>query len=392
MKILVVASDGATLGLAQGIVREGHEVDVFPLDMQLTHTGNEIYKVTTNLWKAIQDCNFIVADRGWPKLYERAKNYNRPIIGSNPYTDQLNEDCVKEFRLGRKLGARYPDTEIFNDHAALQPKILSGKYRRYYVKLDRKTFVCTAPEWLAWAMYQLPVGKDCLLQSEVKGEEISIIGWHDGLKWAEHFLYANPRNDDAGAVVMLAAKKKSELIEKTIFPFHHFFKKVDYKGPVTANVVIGKKGEFYLMNINVGITTPAIYALFEGLKGIGIADFLNQTAFSSGNIDVTFDYLMGIEVSSRDKDMYGAPILGIEEGNLDKIFLHGAYKNNEDVMMSGETNAIYTAVAHGRSLDEASRRVYRTIDKVKFPRMHYVSNLQGISSVTFNKLKAWGVL
>jgi phosphoribosylamine-glycine ligase len=392
MKILVVASDGATLGIAQGLVREGHEVDVFPLDMSLIHTGNEIYDITTNLWKAVQECKFIVADRGWDRLYVRAKSYNKPIIGAHPMTDVLNVDSVKEYALGQKLGIKYPETEIFNDFADLQPKIMSGKYRRYYVKTDRKTFVCTAPEWLAWAMYQLPVGKDVLLQEEVKGEELSIVGWFNGLNWVRPFFYSTPRAQASKAVAMLAEKKLNPLVERTIFNLQFWLKKIDYKGPVTVDL-IANKTDFWTRKIYAGITSPSLFAMMEGLKDIPISSFLNQLAFGSDDkVNVSYDYLLGLEVSSQEQDMYGAPILGVDEGNSNKIFLHGAYGTGTDIMMSGEVEPIYTAVAHGRDLDEASKRIYRTIDKVKFPRMRYVSNLRGISNMTFNNLKSWKVL
>lgn len=391
MKILVVANEGATLGLAQRLAREGHAVKVFPVDFPINHTGSQIYEITTNLWKSIEECKFIVADIGWERLYKRAEMYNKPIIGVNSLTDLINKDSVKEYVLGNKLGVKYPETEVFDDHAALQPKILSGKYRRYYVKVKRKTFVCTAPEWLAWAMYQLPVGEKVLLQEEVKGNDISIIGWFNGLSWVGPFFFSTPMAKDARAVAMLAAKKKSELLRLTIYPFMYWLKKVDYKGPITVNVVIHGK-DFWVKNIKIGFDGPATYAIFEGLQNLDVADFLNQIAFSSGDFEVGADYLVGVEVCNRDSDMYGAPILGIEDGNISKIFLHGAYFAEDGYLMSGETDSIYTAVAHGRDLKEATNRVYRTIDQVQFPRMYFVNNLQGISSMAFENLKSCGAL
>jgi hypothetical protein len=376
VRILVVAGDGATLGLAQRLVREGHKVDVFPMDMPIAHTGDNIYKITTNLWKAVQDCKFIIADRGWDKLYARANTYNKPIIGTHPMTDMLNMDAVKEYKLGTKLGARYPKTEIFSDFSGLQPKLLEGKYRRYYVKHERKTFVCTAPEWLAWAMYQLPVGEEVLLQEEAKGSEVSVVGWFNGLKWVGPFFYSTPTSKTSKIVAMLAANNKNELIRTTIYPFCHWLKKIDYKGPFTVNLILDGK-EWFIKDVEAGLTGPSVFAMMEGIKNTGVADFMNQLAFSSGSVDITKDYLVGIEVSNRDADMYGAPILGVDDGNMSKIFLHGAYFSDDGYMMSGETESVYTAVAHGRDLKEAMGRVYRTIDQVQFPRMYYASNLAG---------------
>ena len=392
MKILVVASKGATLGLAQKLVGEGHDVDVFPMRLEISNTGIEIYSIVDNLWKAIQDCKFIIADTGWDKLYDRAKTYNKPIIGAHPMIDVLNSDCAKEYILGKGLGVRYPKTEVFNDLSGLQPKILSGFEKRYYVKVNRKTFICTRPEWLAWTMYNLPANKDILLQEEVRGEKLSIIGWFNGLNWIRPFFYATPDAQAIRAITMLAEKGLNPLIMETIEPFHKWLKVIDYKGPITAHLLVDSKN-FYTMRIEIGLSTPAIFAMMEGFKDTQISAFLNSLAFASDNkATVTLDYLMGIEVSNREDDVHGLPILGISEGNLKKIFLQGAYKNKDDFMLSGDIAPIYTAVAHGRDIQEVSRRVYRTIDQVRFPRMYFVTNMQARSDQVFNSLRNWDIL
>jgi hypothetical protein len=395
MKILVIAESGSMLGIAQRLAHEGHQVTVFPTGMKLVHTGDNLYSVSPNLWKCIQECKFIVAECGWDKLYERAKTYNKPIIGASAMTDMLNTDSVKEFKLGAKLGISFPKTEVFNDVGGLQPKVLAGDLTRYYVKHGRRTFVCTKPEWLAWAMYQLPVGKDVLLQEEVQGEELSVIGWFNGLNWVRPFFYATPYADRLGGVVMLAQKSKikNKLTDDTITPLGEWLKVIDYKGPVTAHL-IGNGDKTYVKRFELGLTAPCVFAMLEGLKEMPLTDFFNALAFGSDRqVDVSNDYLVGISVSSRESDMHGAPLLGVDEGNLSKIFLQGVFKNEIDgFMLSGETEEVYTAVSHGRDLKEASRRVYGTINNVKFPRMYYMSNIQGQSSKTFGSLRSWGII
>ena len=132
--------------------------------------------------------------------------------------------------------------------------------------------------------------------------------------------------------------------------------------------------------------------MMESLK-IPLSDFLNSLAFGSeSEVDASMDYLLGIEVQSRDEGMHGAPVLGVESENLKHIFLQGVYKDESGYMMSGETFPIYTAVARGQDMREAARRIYRTIEKVQFPRMSYLPNLEGRSAVTFQNLKSWSVI
>jgi len=391
LKILILTQTGTALGIAQRLAQEGHEIEVY--SDGLTHTGGSMYTISKNILKSIQQCKFIVADGGnWGNVYKQAKMYNRAIIGCNTFTDQLNADSLKEYDLGSRLGVSYPKSEIYNDAVGLQPRVLEGTKKRYYVKYKRRVFSCTKPEWLAWAMYQLPPDQKVLLQEEVLGHDISVVGWFNGLEWVKPFFYCTPYSDKINGVAMLSQKRETRLTIKTLAPLDKWLRVIDYKGPVTANLIVNNKDTF-VRNFYIGLTSPSIFAMIEGLKTASLASFLNGLAFSmEQEVDVTFDYLVGVGVSNKDPDMRGAPILGVDKGNIDHIFFHGVYKDKDSYLISDEFNHVYTAVAHGRDMKEATNRVYSTIDKVQFPNMAYMSNLLGQTSVTFNKLKSWSII
>ena len=394
MKILILTRDGTALGLAQRLVQEGHQVEVFSDTLTLSHTGGEIYDISMNLWRSVQECKFIVTDSGdWSALYKRAATYNKPIIGCSEMTDMLNKDYVREYKLGKKLGIKFPETEIFSDAQGLQPKVLSGKELRYVIKHNRKTFICNRNEWMAWAMYQLPIGEEILLQREVRGKELSIIGWFNGLNWVQPFFYATPNADKIGAVAMLAQKKTNKLTMETIEPLEKWLRVVDYKGAVTVQIVVeDETNNIYVDKFEIGLTAPCIFAMMEGIR-VPLSEFLNSLAFGSETeIDASLDYLLGIEVKNKDAGMHGAPVLGLSEENLKHVFLQGVYRDSESYMISGEAAPIYTAVARGQNIREASRRIYRTIDEVQFPRMHYLPNITGQSMATFQNLKSWSAI
>lgn len=394
MKILILTRDGSALGLAQRLAQEGHQVDVFSDTLTLSHTGSNIYNVSMNLWKSVQECKFVVTDTGdWTALYKRAKTYNKPIIGCCEMTDMLNKDYVREYKLGKKLGIKFPKTEVYSDVQGLQPKVLKETELRYVIKHNRNFFVCSKQEWMAWAMYQLPIGEDVLLQKEIKGKEIDVVGWFNGLNWVYPFFYTTPNSKAIGAVSILAQKKSNKLTKDTIEPLERWLRIIDYKGAITAHIVVEDgTNNVYVDRFEVGLTAPCIFAIMEGLR-ISVSEFLNSLAFGNeSSVDLSLDYLLGVEVKNRDAGMYGAPVLGIGEENLKHIFLQSIYKDGPDYMMSGEAEPVYTAVARGQDLREASRRVYRTIDEVQFPRMHYLSNITGQSMSTFQNLKSWSVI
>ena len=390
MKILILTQNGIALGLAHRLAIEGHDIDIFSGNN--IQAGGDLYTISTNVLKSIQECKFIVADSCPEIVYKKAKTYNKPIIGCNEVADQLNADAVKEYDLCSRLGVSYPNSELYDDAVGLHPKLLEGDAKRYYIKHKRRVFVCTKPEWLAWAMYQLPADQRVLLQEEVVGHDVAVVGWFNGLNWVKPFFYSSPYSDRVGGVVMLSQKKESRLTEKTIAPLDQWLKIIDYRGPVTVNLIVNKTHTF-VKNFHIGLTAPCVFAMIESLKEMPLADFLNLLAFGTGKeVSTSLDYLVGIRVSSSDSDMHGAPILGVENGNLSHLFFQGAYRDNGNYLVSSEIDPVYTAVAHGRDLEEAARRVYRTVSEVQFPGMSYITNLHGQMSTTFNKLKGWSII
>jgi len=400
MKILIVTKDGLALGLAQRLSLEGHQVEVFATDADMQYTGQGFYTISDNLWKSVQECKFIISDTGnQSQLCSKAATYNKPIIGCNKITDMINSDAIKEYDIGHRLGMEFPPSEIYDDAIGLQPLLLEGSKKHYYIKYGRKVFTCTKPEWLAWAMYNLPIDRQVLLQECAVGHDIAIIGWFNGLNWIKPFFYSTPNASKIGAVTLLSQRKSNRLTAKTIEPFGEFLKTVDYKGPVTVNLIVNKT-QAYIKNIYIGLTAPCVFAVLEGLKDLPLADFLNSLAFgTSQSVNVTNDYIAGIEVQKADSDMHGAPILGINKDNLRHIFLHAvftdyenAHRTHDGYMLSDEFDSVYTATAHGRDLAEVSQRVYRTISEVQFPNMKHVTNLQGQALTTFTKLRGWSII
>lgn len=394
MNILVLTKNGTALGLAQRLAHEGHQISVYTDALTLTDTGKGLYSIATNLLKAVQECRFIVVDSGnWTQLYKQAKMYNKPIIGASPIADMLNADSVKEYDLGRRLGIAFPKTEIFDDSSDIHPKILEGRRINYFIKYARKTHTCTRPEWLAWAMYNMPANKQIILQECVPGFDISVVGWFNGLNWVRPFYYSSPYSERSGGVMMLAQKGASNrLTERTIEPLEPWLKSIDYKGPVTAQLIVNDTNT-YVKRFDVGISAPCVFAMAESFRKLPLGDFLSALAFSNDDrVDVLYDYIYGVEVRNRDPDMHGAPLLGINQDNLKHLFLAGAYSDGESYMVSSEVNAVYTATAFGRDEHEASQRVYRTIREVQFPRMEYMSNVRGRTEATVNMLRNWKII
>ncbi len=388
MNILILTRTGKALGLAHKLSTENNKVVVYsPPECTIVNSGKGIYKLTDNLWKAVEECKFIITDGGhWPDLYNRAAIYNKPIIGSNSLTDILNKDYVKEYDLARRFDLPYPHTEIMNDSLGIFEKIMSWDKSRYFIKYDRTSFRCDYNEFAAWMMYKVPVGKSIILQQEVVGLEIDIQGWFDGLYWVEPFMLVGADSSSVGISLMIRDTKS--ILSDTIKKLKPWLTAIDYHGPVTAKLIVNDS-EAFVIGLFVGFTYPDIYAVCEGLK-TEIGHFLSGIAFSTGqSADITRDIITAVDVIATSNDMFGAPILGLGKENIDHVFLTSVYKDEDSYLLSGDTENVCTVAARGRSISEVSRRVSRTLETVKFPNMQYENRISNLYRNTFQKLLTW---
>ena len=388
MNILILTRTGRALGLAHKLAIENNRVVVYsPQSSNIVNSGKGLYKLTDNLWKAVEECKFIITDGGnWSDVYNRAAIYNKPIIGSNIHTDILNNDYVKEYDLARRFKLPYPETEIMEDSLGIFEKIMSWDKSRYFIKYDRTSFRCEYNEFAAWMMYKVPVGKAIILQQEVTGLKIDVQGWFDGMYWVEPFMLVGADSSSVGVSLMVRDNKS--ILAETFKKLKPWLTSIDYHGPVTAKLIVNQD-EAFVIGLFVGFTYPDIYAVCEGLK-IEIGYFLNGIAFSSGqSVDITRDIITAVDVVATSNDMFGAPILGLGKENIDHVFLNSVYKDEDSYLISGDTPNIYTVAARGRSISEVSQRVSRTLKTVKFPNMRYEDRISNLYRNTFQKLNNW---
>jgi len=390
MQVLFVTNSFGCLGIANRLVTEGHKCQVYS-PKGAGKFGKGIFDWTKNAYESIKECKFIIAEGEIEdRIYEWARNFNKPIIGSTPLTSLMNRDAYREYEIAAKLGVPLPTSEVIDDIGSMYDKILNWNSGRTLVRYDRETITCDYKQWFAWAMYKLPLGKKILLQSPAYGEEISIFGWFDGVKWLKPFLLKSNGETRLKASLALALKEK-QWVTEVIEPWGNFLKMVDYKGPFSVRF-IASRGKKEIIATHTGFEYPSTYAFFEGLKEeMGV--FLNRVAFSSaGDPDMTSDYMSSMCVRTGLKDPAGIPILGLDEGNTKHIFLNCVDKIEDDILIADGDPLVYTVAAHGRDVSECIGRAYFTADRIKVPEPSYMTNLNSAYTPWLNKVKAIGYL
>lgn len=384
MEILFITNDLKLAGLANKLVELGHKVTLYT-ELPVVKEFGAFEKVR-NLYDAIKECKYIVADEGSENIYKWAKMFNKPIVGCSPMTDMMNVDCYREYQIAQKFNVPTPETLVVNDVADMYGEVLEWKSVRTLVRYDRQTFACDHQSWLAWAMYKIPLGKKILLQKPTYGEDVIVSGWFDGMKWLEPFFIKSKDESVLRASLMFSMPKK-EWIEKVIEPWSHFLKRIEYRGPFSVKAIASKK-TVEVISTYAGFEFPSIYAFLEGLRE-PVDAFLYKVAFSSATgCDITKDYMSSIVVNSGLPNSAGIPIMGVDEGNLKHLYF-GAVHHKEDgekIVVGGPW--IYTATAHGRTPEEAFGRAYHTASVVRIPEPKYMTGMASVYVPWLNKLKS----
>lgn len=374
MNILIVTNSDRSFGLAHRLSIEGNTVEVYCPSKSYGKTGAGIWKMITNLKEGIKNCQFIIADSEMPlDSFNFAKMFNKPVVGWHPLTDLLNLSSVKEFEAGNACGCSYPYTEVFDDATDAGELIIGWDLDRYYIKHDRRSINLNYSEWLSWAMYNLPYGEPVLIQEAITGQDVSVIGWFDGMDWRKPFLLCNSDSAALGASILW--RDDRNIATHTIEPLARFLKSVGYRGPVKCSLKL-TDDLAYLIKVNVGFTYPDLYAFVEGCKE-PIGSFLWSIAIGRMyDLRYTNDYAVAFEASVKEADMQGAPLTGVEDANLRHSTLHDVYKEGQSYFIANGHSHCYTAMARGDAVEVATGRAYRTIQLLTFPCMGYPSNMR----------------
>lgn len=384
MQILFINNTKALLGVAERLVLEGHTVQSYG-------ETNGFLDNVRHPYEAIKDCKFIVADGAVDhKVWEWAKTFNKPIIGTNPLTEMMNADCYREWYIAQKLGIPMPETEVIADIADMYTKVFEWKSTRTLIRYDRESVSCDHQSWLAWAMHKLPLNKKILLQQPLWGEELQVVGWFDGIHWAKPFMLKTGSEKSLRASTLLALYERPWLATH-VKPWETFLRNIEYKGPIRFRFMASKKA-LHLMETHVGFECPSIYAFIEGLKE-PIGDFLNRVAFGvCEDIDITTDYASSVLVGTALKDPGGVPVIGLDEGNRKHVYFGSVDKVEADIVVSNSPEWVYAISAHGQGVDVAFGRIMFTQNIIRVPEPNIPTHIAPLHTQWFNKVKALGYL
>jgi len=421
MKILIVSCHGAGIWFALRLRREGFKVDVYLLDRKCERilqgiVGNYIF-IKPNF----ANYNLILFDStGNPKLAEEASNY-APVIGDSDFASTLEDDRLFGLETMERCGIEVPHYEVFDAGQLSKAKsfVAKNKDKKYVFK----PFSTTGQEQDTATTYksegaedlieyidkleELSHGSEFILQEVVQGTEISTEGWFDG----EEFFLVNstleekkfmndgigPNTGCAGNIVWTYGQNP-RIFKAGLEKITPLLQEIEYTGMIDLNTIVNNS-HVWGLEWTPRFGYDAAATLFHAISS-DIGEFFFRIATGDGaepRISLPFSASTRVTIPpypSECDEYYheNVPINGIDEKDLENIYLYDCCVNNNDLVTAGWSGDVCTVLGRGRSFETAWYFVEEKIKKIKIPDMQYRSDLCKSTAKRFQELSCMGYL
>ncbi len=399
------------MGIAHQLVKEGHSVKVWIQKPDYKWTGKGIVERVASFRPHISGSQLIVGDMvGFGRHRNLFDRLNKPVIGVDPFCDAAELDRQKGLQLFKETGIKIPKSWSF---PSIETARL-GKWPKENVVLKpsgnidtAKTFICKDEESVDYALEQYDKEQAIIIQEFVEGVEVSTEGWFNGRDWITPFNHTfeekkflvgdlGPNTGCMGNVVM--ATKGNKITEATLGRLTTILRKAGIVGPIDVNCIINESG-IYVIEPTCRFGYDAVEALIEGLQE-STADLLFETALGTKKeMKITKDYMIAVRLSippwplaDTNGAKPGKPVLGVNQHNLPHLFLTDVHFDDKMYLASMGDGVVLKATARGRTVREAQRRVYRTLENLQVQDKQYRIDIGDRVDKDLARLREWGYL
>lgn len=415
MNILVISQTGDFLGVAQRLVYEGHRVAMWIKSKNYERSGRGIVERPASWREKLKWSDLTIVDMvgmGWIEPVLRA--VGKPFIGCSVEMDRIELDRAAGMGLFRAFGVETPETWSFSSPDEVRGHFVGIDWRDgFVIKADDNLGCATSrvlrePEQFEWAIRQYPANASLIVQRVVKGIEVSTEGWFNGREFVEPFNHTfeekrflagdlGPNTGCMGNVVV--ARKSNRLTRNTVERVAPFLRKVGWRGPMDINCIVDQKGA-YALEATARFGYDAIEALLEGVQ-LSTGDFFREAAAGQlSNLEFPEPFSIAVRLSvppypledAGVKAEWGEPILGINEQNINHLWLCDVMVEDNLFRTSGADGLTLVATARGESVDRARRRVYRTLDNLRVGSKMYRRDIGARVDDDLRQLTEWGWL
>lgn len=411
--------------LAWQIQKEGHKVKVY-IDYKSCRDCYDGLLEKIRPWQSyVEWADLVIFDEiGFGKQAKIVRSFGKMVIGGTAYTDEL--EWKRDF--GQKEMERagmtvLPHFEFTDFQSAI--KFISSRPGRYVFK---PSGVVSSANHNLLFVGQEKNGGDVLevlktnyrkwrykiqrfmLQTHAEGVEMAIGAFFNGKKFLLPIclnqeykrLYPEdmgPLTNDMGVFMLWV--QKSLLYESTLKKMEPLLAETGYVGYMDINCIINKRG-VYPLEVTARFGYPTIDAQIAAIK-MPIGNFLLRLASGQDfKIPIKQRFQVGVcavlppFISDDSRDIATYHNLGIvfedRKWDLPGIHFKDVKFENSILRVAGESKLVFVATGSGRTVQQARRKAYQLISKVRLQNLFYRPDIGQKWAEDAALLKKWGYL
>jgi len=362
VRALIVSDNGDYLGLGMHLADEGHEV-YFATSSK---NGEGILTSASRLPSGEQP-DLVIIDS---QKYAVRKNTQ---FSGGIFYESLCKNRVYGYGLMKLVGIEIPEYKMFAERDHLIKFVEATQVDGELYPLQGAPVVEGKLDWQEiLALLQtddVSIGMPLLLCEHKAGIRIDIIGLFNGQDFVYPPAFVLPEQGDKDSCVVHLLEPTSRLWETTLAKLVRTLRKTDFRGGLMMSVVIDDRHQLWGVDLLPYIKPPALWAYLE-LLGTPYSEVFKGCADGSlEHADRPFirDWAVCIGISSQ---AYGQPILGLTEPMLKHLWFKGVCAKDTGYHQTTDKLVMWVS-ARGRTLREARRRAYRTINNLKMREKVY---------------------
>lgn len=229
--------------------------------------------------------------------------------------------------------------------------------------------------------------------SSIVGTGAVVSAWFNGQKFISKslvFNYDKMLTGDIGVNVASAGYvayfdvEKSRLVNEILTPLEKFLRKANHRGCFSVSVVVDDGGKVYVKDIVANTNSPYTQAVYENTRQSRSDILLDVFNESSAPVPFLDPYVCGVMVSVYPYP-YAKPDVPMQIAGLNQF----NQKHMWSIDLTGELSGnVGYVTARGQSVQEAQRRVYRTISNLTIPNVQYRTDIgKDVGEKMFNLRK-----
>jgi phosphoribosylamine-glycine ligase len=323
MRFLLISNTGQGLGVAQHLTQEGHSVQICMNPSNL-RSIEELFSTDQPDCAILDDVRHIV-----PAEWVRARGIR--VLGPTKWSNLLEDNSEYNQQLQTAVGLK------------------------------------TAPK-------------------DTKGIDLTVCAWFNGNKFISKFLVFNYNKmmaGDVGTEVVssgyVAYFGDTKIVDTVLNPIEKFLRKANHRGCFSINLLIDDKGNLFGNSVSANSNLPYTNALYENTRKNKADLVLAMFDPNSTPIEPLEPYVCGVMLSVYpypfSKPITPLEIFGLNSANQKHMWQMDVTKTAEKYTCGELSGNAGYVIARGKTVQEAGRRVYRTISNLKIDGLQYRNDI-----------------